>query len=136
MKKELTPTTTKKLKPFSERTNAEIYLEFVNDWVTIEAMADNYGRNKATLSNIVANGKIEYENSLQPTTTKGELLQDKITVYKFLSEVADRRCSNYKLLDKCVDNIVKEFGKESKELNDFFDTPLNTAIANAKNLQP
>jgi hypothetical protein len=33
----------KTLKPFSQRTPEEIYLEYLNDWLTIDAMAENYG---------------------------------------------------------------------------------------------
>jgi hypothetical protein len=54
----------KKIKPFSSKTNAEIYLEYVNDWLTIEKMAENYGRSVDFMKHKVEIGKIEYNESL------------------------------------------------------------------------
>lgn len=42
--------------------------------------------------------------------------------YQFLAEYADRRTKEYKALDKMLDNLVDKYGKESKEVNDFFET--------------
>jgi hypothetical protein len=42
------------LKPFSQRTPEEIYLEYLNDWLTIDAMADNYGIEPEKLGQIIA----------------------------------------------------------------------------------
>ena len=47
-----------------------------------------------------------------------------LTVYKFLSETADRRSRKYKELDKQLDSIVNKFGKDSKEVRDFFNQML------------
>lgn len=44
-----------------------------------------------------------------------------LTVYKFLSETADRRSRKYKQLDKQLDSIVNKFDKDSKEVRDFFN---------------
>lgn len=41
--------------------------------------------------------------------------------YIFMAEIGDRRTKKYKLLDAKLDSLVKEFGKESKEVNDFFN---------------
>ena len=45
------------------------------------------------------------------------------TIYKFLSETADKRTKQYKHLQKHLDELVAIFGKDSKEVNDFFNTP-------------
>ena len=42
------------LKPFSQRSPEEIYLEYLNDWLTIDAMADNYGIEPEKLGQIIA----------------------------------------------------------------------------------
>ena len=47
-----------------------------------------------------------------------------LTVYKFLSETADRRSRKYKELDKQLDSIVNKFGKDSNEVRDFFNQML------------
>ena len=45
----------------------------------------------------------------------------KVKVYAFLSEIADRRLKQDKELNKQLDLLVLKFGKESKEVNDFFN---------------
>jgi hypothetical protein len=42
------------LTPFSQRTPDEIYLEYLNDWLTIDAMADYYGIEPERLGQIIA----------------------------------------------------------------------------------
>lgn len=42
------------LTPMSKRTAEDIYLEYVNDWLTIDAMAENYGMNPEKLGQIIA----------------------------------------------------------------------------------
>lgn len=42
--------------------------------------------------------------------------------YKFLAEVADRRTTEYKELDEQLEKLAAKFGKNSKEVNDFFET--------------
>jgi hypothetical protein len=44
-----------------------------------------------------------------------------MNVYKFMGEVADRRSSEYKFLDNQLTELENKYGKESKEVNDFFD---------------
>jgi len=44
---------------FSKRTAQDIYLEYVNDWLTVAAMADNYGRTVQEMSAIIEKGKTE-----------------------------------------------------------------------------
>lgn len=51
---------TTKLTPFSERTAENIYLEWVNDWLTVDAMADNYGRKPEELIVILNKGREEH----------------------------------------------------------------------------
>ena len=47
------------------------------------------------------------------------------TVYEFMAERADRRTKQYKELEKQLDLLVLEFGKESKEVNDFFNKSID-----------
>jgi hypothetical protein len=44
----------KTLTPFSKRTAESIYLEYVNDWLTIDAMAEYYGIKPEKLGQILA----------------------------------------------------------------------------------
>lgn len=43
--------------PMSKRTAEDIYLEYVNDWLTIDAMADNYGIEPEKLALLIASVK-------------------------------------------------------------------------------
>lgn len=45
--------------------------------------------------------------------------------YQFLAEKGDRRSKKYKDLDKKLDELVLKFGKNSKEVNEFFETEIN-----------
>lgn len=47
-------------------------------------------------------------------------------VYKFLAETADRRTKEYKELDKQLDILVAKYGKDSKEVETFFNTEIKT----------
>ena len=47
----------KTLTPFSRRTAEDIYLEYVNDWLTIDAMAENYGIEPEKLGQLLASVK-------------------------------------------------------------------------------
>ena len=49
------------LTPFSKRTAEDIYLEYVNDWLTIDAMAENYGISPQKLGQILASVKYAEE---------------------------------------------------------------------------
>ena len=49
---------------FSKRTSADIYLEWVNDWLTISAMAENYGRTEKDMTEIIDKGRIEHEKNV------------------------------------------------------------------------
>lgn len=51
------------MKPFSRKTSIEIYLEYVNDWLTVEKMADNYNRSIEFMNNLIDNGRIKHENN-------------------------------------------------------------------------
>ena len=48
------------MKPFSKKTNEEIYLEWLNDWLTIKSMADNYNIHAQDLGNIIDKGRDEH----------------------------------------------------------------------------
>lgn len=45
-------------------------------------------------------------------------------VYNFMAEAADRRSKQYKELNKKLDELVLKFGKNSKEVNDFFNSEI------------
>ena len=49
------------MKAFSKRTKSEIYLEYVNDWLTIEAMAENYGRSVKWMTAKIDECREEYK---------------------------------------------------------------------------
>lgn len=46
-----------------------------------------------------------------------------MNVYNFLAE-SDRRTKLYKQMDAELDRIVSKYGKESKEVEDFFNSEL------------
>jgi hypothetical protein len=52
-----------KTKYFGQKTLEEKYLEWVNDWLTIDAMADNYGLTKEQLMSIINKGREEHINN-------------------------------------------------------------------------
>ncbi len=47
----------KTLTPMSKRTAEDIYLEYVNDWLTIDAMAENYGIEPQKLAELISSVK-------------------------------------------------------------------------------
>jgi hypothetical protein len=47
----------KTLTPFSKRTAEDIYLEYVNDWLTVDAMAEYYGIEPEKLGQLLASVK-------------------------------------------------------------------------------
>lgn len=49
-----------KTKFWGQKTKSEKYLEFVNDWLTIDAIAENYGMTNADMINLLNEGKIEH----------------------------------------------------------------------------
>lgn len=49
-----------KLIPFSQRTAENIYLEYVNDWLTVAKMAENYGRTEKEMTAIIDKGREEH----------------------------------------------------------------------------
>ena len=53
------------MKAFSKKTPAEIYLEWVNDWLTVSAMAENYGRSYEWMMKIIEEGKKDYLKSIK-----------------------------------------------------------------------
>lgn len=51
------------MKYFGQKTLEEKYLEWVNDWITLEGMADNYGLTKEQLMSIINKGREEHINN-------------------------------------------------------------------------
>jgi len=54
------------MKPFSKRTNEEIYLEWLNDWLTIKSMAENYNMHAQDLGNLIDKGRDEHLQKFAP----------------------------------------------------------------------
>ncbi len=46
--------------PFSKRTPEDIYIEYFNDWLTVSAMAENYGRTVEEMNAILIKGRDEH----------------------------------------------------------------------------
>jgi hypothetical protein len=53
--------------PMSKKTDAEVFLEWLNEWLTIDRMAENYNLNPQDLKYRIEQGKIEHENNCNPT---------------------------------------------------------------------
>jgi len=51
------------MKALSRRSFSEIYLEYVNEWITVSAMAENYNRPVPVMAEIIKLGKEEYETN-------------------------------------------------------------------------
>lgn len=48
-----------------------------------------------------------------------------MNMYEYLAEHLDRRSKEYKSLDKQLDSLVENYGKTSKEVNDFFNLQID-----------
>jgi hypothetical protein len=48
------------MKPMSQKTAQEVYLEWLNDWLTVEAMADNYNIPVTKLNELINEGRSDY----------------------------------------------------------------------------
>ncbi len=48
--------------PFSERTAESIYLEYVNDWLTVVRMAENYNRSEEELTKLIDQGRKDHDS--------------------------------------------------------------------------
>lgn len=80
-------TTTKR---WGQKTKSEKYLEFVNDWLTIEAISDNYGITIAGMKELLNEGKIEHlENVCSIAKSKVDVLREALT--KLMDEVNDMK---------------------------------------------
>lgn len=55
------------MKAFSQRTNADIFIEYKNDWLTVGRMAENYNRTEAELNAIIDKGREEHERNVEKT---------------------------------------------------------------------
>jgi transposase len=60
---------------------------------------------------------------------KKEKEGEKMKVYNFMSEVADRRKKEYKQLENILDRLTEKYGKESKEVNEFFEREVDFVLA-------
>ena len=57
-------------KYWGQKTKAEKYLEFVNEWLTVDAIADNYGISKTEMEKLLNEGKIEHNKEIEPMGMK------------------------------------------------------------------
>ncbi len=48
------------LTAFSKRTAESIYLEYLNDWLTVSRMAENYGRTEEEMKRVIDKGRDEH----------------------------------------------------------------------------
>lgn len=62
-----------KLIPFSKRTAASIYLEFINDWLTIKAIAENYNMEEDAMLTLINKGRREHEENVEAIKTQKKL---------------------------------------------------------------
>lgn len=70
-------------KYWGQKTKAEKYLEYVNDWLTIEAISDNYGMTIAEMKELLNEGKIEHlENCLTAAKDNVKELLEALLYYK------------------------------------------------------
>ena len=60
----------KNMKAFSEKTNEEVYLEWLNDYLTIQGMADNYFRDAKEIKTIIDKGRKERIEKFELLKTK------------------------------------------------------------------
>jgi transcriptional antiterminator len=49
---------------FCKKTKADIYLEFFNDWLTVERMAEHYGITEREMRRVIDAGKMEHESNV------------------------------------------------------------------------
>jgi hypothetical protein len=54
-------------------------------------------------------------------------------MYKYLAEHLDRRSKEYKSLDKQLDELVLKYGKDSKEVEDFFNLEVDITSEDIEN---
>lgn len=80
-----------KIIPFSQRTNADIFLEYKNDWLTVEAMADNYGRTVEDMRNIISKGREEHESKFYVP----ELIQMVIDLQHCIERLCEDRVTQF-----------------------------------------
>ncbi len=52
------------LTPFSKRSAESIYLEFLNEWLTIKSMAENYNMHAQDLGHIIDKGRDEHISNI------------------------------------------------------------------------
>jgi len=53
------------MKPFSKKTNEEIYLEWLNDFISVERMAEFYNVERYEIEIIISKGRNEHLNNLK-----------------------------------------------------------------------
>jgi len=84
---------------WGQKTKAEKYLEFVNDWLTIDAIADNYGMTNADMINLLNEGKIEHLENIITERTK-KLESYKKDYESMVAEILRLSRENSKMLEK------------------------------------
>jgi hypothetical protein len=92
------------MKNFSEKTAPEVYLEYVNDWLTVEQMAHHYGIDEMHLNKIIDAGRtineilaiIKQDGELK---TDGHCLDEILVLINGQAEPAAIPTGLYKYLD-------------------------------------
>lgn len=51
-----------------------------------------------------------------------------MTIYTYLAEKGDRRTTQYKRLDYHLETLSEQYGKNSKQVNAFFDSNLQSVL--------
>jgi len=51
----------------SKRTAESVYLEYLNDWLTVSRMAENYGRTEKQMNAIIDKGRNEHLQKFKQT---------------------------------------------------------------------
>jgi len=109
---------------FEQKTLADKYLEFVNDWLTISAMAEHYGYSTGQMGVIIERGKREYNLNWTRVKFK-KIVKDQVS--DIASEI-NQAAENYASLSIC-ENLEPE--QALKLARDFVINNLANKLANS-----
>ncbi len=88
------------IKAIYKMTPAEIYLDWKNDWLTLERMSEHYGITETDLTTLINLGRIEHENNVQALK----------------AEQPPVRCVDIDEMPKILDFEKTDFTEEEMEL--------------------
>lgn len=78
---------------FSDKTPADKYLEYVNDWLTVERMAEHYGHTTKEMIKIIDQGKEEHELNCTRVMFQ-KVLNNKLQTLNYSIKTAGERFSS------------------------------------------